>query len=564
MSLLREGENMNQSDAQPSANYVTCRCQFCDKGIEFDASTFEKGETRTVPCPHCGLETIIFVPEQKVPPVINAQQHLTNLPVISGIDEDEEIIQQCIEVIRTERKASISLLQRRLRLGYTRAARILYELESRGVVGPSKGAEPRDILVDLDNYKIEKISDSLFQRAQKGDLESQYLLGIAYLNGEGVSQNGAEAFKWVRTAAEHGHAKAQFDMGELYRARGNNHAEAVKWYRMAAKQGNTDAQFALGLIYGFGQGVPKDCVEAVKWYRMAAEQGHLTAQNNLGVAYDHGLGVEKDNAEALKWYRKSADNGDADAQFNLGLSYLRGEGVSEDQTEAGKWFRMAAEQGHANAQFLVGFAHWQGDGVPKDNAEAVKWFRKAAEQGNPKAQFSLGVAYWAGEGVLKDSTEAVKWLHMAAEQGHSDAQCNLGVAYHLGEGVPQNFIEAYKWANLAAAAGLEEAKKVRDDLTQRMTPSQIEEGQRLASIVALKIKNPTNHAPQDRQAREAIPSDVRREVWRRDGGVCVKCGSRRNLEYDHIVPISKGGSNTARNIELLCETCNRSKSASIQ
>jgi ribosomal protein S27E len=71
MSLLREGENMNQSDAQPSANYVTCRCQYCNKGIEFDASTFDKGETRTVPCPHCGLETIIFVPEQKVLPVIS-------------------------------------------------------------------------------------------------------------------------------------------------------------------------------------------------------------------------------------------------------------------------------------------------------------------------------------------------------------------------------------------------------------------------------------------------------------------------------------------------------------
>jgi len=68
----------------------------------------------------------------------------------SGIDEDEEIIQQCIEVIRTEQKASVSLLQRRLRLGYTRAARIMDELENRGIVGPSKGAEPRDILIDLD------------------------------------------------------------------------------------------------------------------------------------------------------------------------------------------------------------------------------------------------------------------------------------------------------------------------------------------------------------------------------------------------------------------------------
>ncbi|MCU0783338.1 MAG: DNA translocase FtsK [Verrucomicrobia bacterium] len=68
----------------------------------------------------------------------------------SGIDEDEEIIQQCIEVIRSEQKASVSLLQRRLRLGYGRAARIMDELENRGIVGPGKGAEPRDILIDLD------------------------------------------------------------------------------------------------------------------------------------------------------------------------------------------------------------------------------------------------------------------------------------------------------------------------------------------------------------------------------------------------------------------------------
>lgn len=64
--------------------------------------------------------------------------------------EDEELIQQCIEVIRSEQKASVSLMQRRLRLGYTRAARIMDELENRGIVGPSKGAEPRDILLDLD------------------------------------------------------------------------------------------------------------------------------------------------------------------------------------------------------------------------------------------------------------------------------------------------------------------------------------------------------------------------------------------------------------------------------
>ncbi len=65
-------------------------------------------------------------------------------------DEDEELVEKCIEVMRQEKKASTSLFQRRLRLGYTRAARILDILEQRGYVGPGEGAKPRDILVDLD------------------------------------------------------------------------------------------------------------------------------------------------------------------------------------------------------------------------------------------------------------------------------------------------------------------------------------------------------------------------------------------------------------------------------
>jgi hypothetical protein len=59
--------------------------------------------------------------------------------------------------------------------------------------------------------------------------------------------------------------------------------------------------------------------------------------------------------------------------------------------------------------------------------------------------------------------------------------------------------------------------------------------------------------------RGSIPASVRREVWRRDEGRCVDCSSRERLEYDHIIPLSKGGANTVRNIELRCEPCNRKK-----
>jgi hypothetical protein len=63
--------------------------------------------------------------------------------------------------------------------------------------------------------------------------------------------------------------------------------------------------------------------------------------------------------------------------------------------------------------------------------------------------------------------------------------------------------------------------------------------------------------------RQAIPERVRHEVWRRDRGTCVECGSRGRLEFDHIIPVSRGGANTARNIELRCEPCNRRKGARV-
>jgi len=67
-----------------------------------------------------------------------------------GGGEDEELIEKVVEIIRETHRASTSSMQRRLRIGYTRAARIMDVLEERGVVGPPRGSEPREILIDLD------------------------------------------------------------------------------------------------------------------------------------------------------------------------------------------------------------------------------------------------------------------------------------------------------------------------------------------------------------------------------------------------------------------------------
>jgi 5-methylcytosine-specific restriction endonuclease McrA len=60
-------------------------------------------------------------------------------------------------------------------------------------------------------------------------------------------------------------------------------------------------------------------------------------------------------------------------------------------------------------------------------------------------------------------------------------------------------------------------------------------------------------------AARQISQEVKDLVWNRDKGKCTECGSNEKLEFDHIIPFSKGGSNTYRNIQLLCEKCNRKK-----
>ena len=69
---------------------------------------------------------------------------------IGGEDGDDALLGGAIDVLRSTKRASTSMLQRRLRIGYNRAARLMEELEERGIVGPENGSSPREILVDLD------------------------------------------------------------------------------------------------------------------------------------------------------------------------------------------------------------------------------------------------------------------------------------------------------------------------------------------------------------------------------------------------------------------------------
>ena len=64
--------------------------------------------------------------------------------------------------------------------------------------------------------------------------------------------------------------------------------------------------------------------------------------------------------------------------------------------------------------------------------------------------------------------------------------------------------------------------------------------------------------------RKNIPSNLRKIIWKRDNGRCIKCGSQNDLHFDHIIPVSKGGGTSIENLEILCEECNLSKSNKIE
>lgn len=65
-------------------------------------------------------------------------------PVVPA--EDDPLLPEAIKLVQQHDKVSASLLQRRLSIGYARAARMLDQIEAKGIIGPGKGAEPRDVL----------------------------------------------------------------------------------------------------------------------------------------------------------------------------------------------------------------------------------------------------------------------------------------------------------------------------------------------------------------------------------------------------------------------------------
>lgn len=351
----------------------------------------------------------------------------------------------------------------------------------------------------------------LLDKAQRGDADAQFKLGICYADGLGVEVNAAEAVKWYRKSAEQGNAMAQLNIGICFRE-GNgvpeDKAESEKWFRMfqesrikaylgffeKAKAGDAHAQAMLGFCYATGFGVEEDKVEAKKWYGKSADQGNADGQFYLAMALKNDDGTP--SALAILPSLKSAEQGNAQAQLWLGISCSTGNIIAaKDVDEAAAWFRKSAEQGNAQAQFYLAVAYLKGDGVEEDKTKAVSWLRKSAEQGEVKAMAILAVSYYNGEGVEKDAVEAVKWYRKVAKSGDSSeetkmraaAQNHLGDCYVLGRGVSKDLIEAYAYYSLSADAN-EDSREGLVNMKKILSPESLAAGRKRVKELREEIK----------------------------------------------------------------------------
>lgn len=81
----------------------------------------------------------------------------------------------------------------------------------------------------------------------------------------------------------------------------------------------------------------------------------------------------------------------------------------------------------------------------------------------------------------------------------------------------------------------------------------------LTEVLRAVLAKHLRHVVLQQSASRSIPADVRAAVWQRDGARCAQCGSTQYIEYDHIIPFSKGGATSVANLQLLCRACNLQK-----
>jgi len=162
--------------------------------------------------------------------------------------------------------------------------------------------------------------------------------------------------------------------------------------------------------------------------------------------------------------------------------------------------------------------------------------RRAATSGNPQLRQDPNARFLRDRGFFS----AVQWQHPVA-------------VARSGPRVWWWFEDSFYW---------ESGSYTQRDVLALIRDRQRREAQRLdRAHMMLNVDEGRQLRPQGQ--RQPIPREVRRAVFQRDGGQCAECGSKFDLQYDHVIPVVLGGATTVDNLQLLCGECNRLKGADL-
>ncbi|MEZ5666187.1 MAG: peptidoglycan-binding protein [Alphaproteobacteria bacterium] len=151
---------------------------------------------------------------------------------------------------------------------------------------------------------------ALQAQAEAGDAAAQRMLGQRYLNGDGVTPDTRNAYRWLEEAAVNADAEAQYLLGTLYEAGQGVDPDpliAMAWYISASESGLPEASLRLGKIYRDGDLWPQNYDDAAELFRAAADARVAEAEYELAQLYDSGLGVDRSPLLAYLWFSRAAE-----------------------------------------------------------------------------------------------------------------------------------------------------------------------------------------------------------------------------------------------------------------
>lgn len=176
-----------------------------------------------------------------------------------------------------------------------------------------------------------------YRKAPEDHLKSVAALAQCYLYGRGTERNYEKAVELLTVAANRGDVQSQFDLGICYRQGEGVEVSiptAMEWYRKAIDQGHSGAMLNMGILYENGIGVAVDKEKALSYYLMSAEKENKDALFCVGSCYEYGKGVEQDYKKAAEYYEKAVALEEPDAMYHLAIMYVEGRGVEKDDAKA--------------------------------------------------------------------------------------------------------------------------------------------------------------------------------------------------------------------------------------